>query len=133
MKYRTQEEVADTIRRIADGTASADPLQANDRAELERIAAHVEELREEAMLSRAYLERAVVSAYSLGARHALEHTQAAVTALESAYQEKIEVLEQMLAVYEPDGATSEMDRERINLGTGEITLDDGEHGDDEQS
>jgi hypothetical protein len=121
MQYRTPIAVADTLRRLADGGASADPLHVSDAAELERIAAWVESRSELQAELRVRVERAALAAYSLGARHvleryeALDHGNSLLKLIEECDSLKRRIAEQEAQL------EATLDRERVNLGTGEIT------------
>jgi hypothetical protein len=123
MQYRTQVEVADTLRRMADGSASADPLSASDAAELERIAAWVEDCPGFGSELRVRMERAVIAAYSLGARHVLERYKQIDHGNEMLRLiEERDALKRRIATEEAKLAEM-MDTERVDLTTGEITTD----------
>jgi hypothetical protein len=121
MQYRTQVEVADTLRRMADGKASADPLRVGDAAELERLAAWVEDRSELQADLRVRMERTALAAYSLGARHVLERYEAIDHGNELLkLTEERDALKRRIAEQETQ-LTQTLFRERVNLGTGEIT------------
>lgn len=123
MKYRTQAEVADTLRRLADGGASADPLLVGDAAELERLAAWAEDCPGFGSELRVRMERVALAAYSLGSRHVLERYEAIDRGNEMLkLVEERDALKRRIAAEEAKW-DKVLASERVDLTTGEITTD----------